>query len=760
MNPKLILPLVLCLLVSMASAQVLQLQPLSTFGPNGNGSILPGQLPYLTDGSTNSYGGAAHELQRSMAYNPTTGHLLLLSRTNLNTQASYYIAIIDANSGADIGSLSLGTAGFGANEGFDFDTIAVAADGGIYVCDLTSDSQTTGDFNLYYWSSESGGMNYVWSGDPSSGIPSVGTGNNQRWGDSMTVNGTGTNTQVLISSRGNVAAILTPTDPTLTQPWQLTTLDVTNLPAGDSIGDGLSYGTANGTIYVQGAGGPLFLCSYNTNAGTATVVESYSITNFPQWTGAIGVEPQSNLLTSLEMPPNLTANVRLYDISSTAVPPVLLDRQAWATNDSGDGIYAGSIVFGGTNVYALESDNGIMAFGVLSGPQPSVAPAIIVDPVSVAASFQGFATFAAAADGVPAPRYQWYFNTNTPIANATNSTLTVSNLTPANLGFYSLVATNVYGAATSSVAVLSEAIAFHNGVVYDPFNYPVNLPLFGQGGWVTNTAASAPNVQSAYIAAGNLGVPGLAPPIGNHYLWSSNITVRLPFGTQTNGPLYFSLSLRATNTSGNVTTEDAFGGLAYYSSTTLYPKVDCIWTDQNHYQIGLAKGTGTTHIVTNSTVFTDSDIVFIVGCLVMTNNNTGSDAIELWVNPDPSTYGDPTPPPPNGTTTTGSGDPASGVDRFSWRGGTIGIVHEVDELRIGFTWAAVTPPSPVSLTATMSGNNVVVSWPTNDVGWNLLGATNLVTGPWTLISPVSIQGTNYTYDPGGGSPQEFFELNR
>src|SRR5271163_2901454 len=109
--------LTMSLLLQIAHAQVLQLQPLAGFGTNGNGSILPGERPYLTDGTTNT-GALSHELQRSMAYNPTTGHLLVLSRTNVDTQAYPYCAIIDAATGADVGSLAFGTPGVGANPGF------------------------------------------------------------------------------------------------------------------------------------------------------------------------------------------------------------------------------------------------------------------------------------------------------------------------------------------------------------------------------------------------------------------------------------------------------------------------------------------------------------------------------------------------------------------------------------------------------------------------------------------------------------------
>jgi hypothetical protein len=216
------------LLGLIAQAQTLQLQPLATFGTNGNGTILPGERPYLTDGSTNN--GARHELQRSMAYNPTTGHLLVLSRTNLATFDAYYVAIMDGATGADVGSLALGTPGTGASAGFDFNSIAVADDGAIYVCDESSATGAGSVFNLYYWASEASSQNYVYSGDPSNGNTT--SADNKRWGDTLVVSGTGTGTKVLASSRGNVVAILTPNGSDLTQPWSATTLQ-TDVPGGD-----------------------------------------------------------------------------------------------------------------------------------------------------------------------------------------------------------------------------------------------------------------------------------------------------------------------------------------------------------------------------------------------------------------------------------------------------------------------------------------------------------------------------------------------
>jgi hypothetical protein len=238
--------------------------------------------------------------------------------------------------------------------------------------------------------------------------------------------------------------------------------------------------------------------------------------------------------------------------------------------------------------------------------------------------------------------------------------------------------------------------------------------------------------------------------------------VRLPFGSQTNGPLYFSFLHRGTNITANTGTEDPIGGLAYNSGTTLYPKVDCVWSDSNHYSVGVAKGTGVGYRVTDTQVFTGTDTVFIVCCFVMTNGNAGSDVAQLWVNPDPASFGAAAPPVPNCVTNAGNGsaDPAAGVDRLSWRGTTSSFQHEVDELRIGFTWAAVTPPPSVSLSISANANTVNVWWPTNgSSGYNLESTTNLAASVWAPVTS-NVQGTNNVATLGTTNQHQFFRLKR
>jgi hypothetical protein len=82
-------------------------------------------------------------------------------------------------------------------------------------------------------------------------------------------------------------------------------------------------------------------------------------------------------------------------------------------------------------------------------------PSITSQPADQTVVAGDSATFTLAAAGTAPLRYQWYFNTNTPLANATNSSWTVINAQTNNAGAYSVMVTNNYGAATSSVARLT-----------------------------------------------------------------------------------------------------------------------------------------------------------------------------------------------------------------------------------------------------------------------------------------------------------------
>ena len=84
-----------------------------------------------------------------------------------------------------------------------------------------------------------------------------------------------------------------------------------------------------------------------------------------------------------------------------------------------------------------------------------VPPGITSDPTNLTVGAGGSATFNATATGSAPLRYQWYFNTNTALANATNASFAINPAQATNAGAYSVIVTNAVGAATSAVATLT-----------------------------------------------------------------------------------------------------------------------------------------------------------------------------------------------------------------------------------------------------------------------------------------------------------------
>jgi hypothetical protein len=100
--------------------------------------------------------------------------------------------------------------------------------------------------------------------------------------------------------------------------------------------------------------------------------------------------------------------------------------------------YAGSVVSSGATLVA------------------ETLPAITTQPATTVGVAGNNVTFSVVATGVPAPTYQWLFN-GTPIAGATAASYTVVDVTQANAGSYTAVASNLVGNTDSNAAALSVA---------------------------------------------------------------------------------------------------------------------------------------------------------------------------------------------------------------------------------------------------------------------------------------------------------------
>ncbi|GAB5562427.1 MAG: hypothetical protein SynsKO_40740 [Synoicihabitans sp.] len=115
-----------------------------------------------------------------------------------------------------------------------------------------------------------------------------------------------------------------------------------------------------------------------------------------------------------------------------------LDIRAWhSPNKSGDG---------GERTYRYTIE--------IAASQVVVAPTISSHPASASLTPGASLNLAVTASGDPAPSYQWKFN-GANISGATGAQLSLTNLTIANSGNYTVTMVNAGGSVTSNVAVIT-----------------------------------------------------------------------------------------------------------------------------------------------------------------------------------------------------------------------------------------------------------------------------------------------------------------
>jgi hypothetical protein len=744
--------LTIAALINSASAQFFKIQPLAAFGTNGDGSIRPGDVDFLN---------SSNQIQRGLAWNPVTGHVLVACRTNSASPTIERVLIVDGATGTNIGQLDMSSLALGGNMSFLISLIGVADDGAIYAGNI-SNVQLPAEYRLYRWANETAAQELVWYGDPAGGN---GNSADRRWGDTMAVRGAGLTTQVLIASRGTVACVLRPVDSSMAS-FYPTTLQ-TDTAVG-ALGYGLTFGSGDTFWGTSGANGngPLLHLTFDLTGGSATTLQSFYATNsnFSATVSPIKVLPGSNWLAGIDTRPGPDF-VRLYDISNLIAPLPLLDRTDWVLTNNNNN-FAGALAFTTNNppvLYALDSDNGIMAFTLTPTNSNPLPPSIILSPLTRLVQVGSNVLFSAAADGDAPLSYQWYFNTNNTIPNATNISLTVSNAQISNSGKYTFVATNVLGSATSSVATLTVLSNSATFLAYEPFNYAAgsllgtNQTIPGPGGWLLNSGTSGT------ITNENVTVRGLVSPIGNAYTWgSANSSERLPIGTNVSGTLFFSFALHLDDL-GSITpsgNSETMAGFTTGTGTSFGSKINIVSNDFGVYQIGIYKGGGVNNGALATNLFRTNEIVFVVSRYSFNPNSSTDDTCDLWLNPDPVTFGDDTPPTATIAATGAGGNDLPQLDRFFLRRNN-GFPRRttIDELRLGYTWTDVTPKAAAVLTITPGGTNVVITWPTYEQDFILQGSPTIAPATWTSVTnQVNTIGTDYSVTVKANSGNRFFRL--
>ncbi|HVM46874.1 MAG TPA: chitobiase/beta-hexosaminidase C-terminal domain-containing protein [Candidatus Acidoferrum sp.] len=241
---------------------------------------------------------------------------------------------------------------------------------------------------------------------------------------------------------------------------------------------------ANGSYFLgwkdaaSGFNNPLTIQATNASGITALFAALHtnqvSLTVLPEANGSVVVSPFYNVYTNGDT------------VTLTAFPAVGNTFAGWSGDASGS-----------TNPLRLllDSSKSISANFVLgSGTNP---PVVTQGPLSRTVTPGDTTTLALTLTGDAPFSYQWQLN-GTPLTGATGSTLTLTNCSLAQVGFYSALVTNSFGAASSptgSLALFSLEMANAAGQTFPLLilNGPMGASYrLAYGGDLTNWTLLAP----------------------------------------------------------------------------------------------------------------------------------------------------------------------------------------------------------------------------------------------------------------------------
>ena len=335
-----------------ASAQF-SMSPLTTFSPNSDGWLNPGEGGYSFLGTSSA--------ERGLAYDRVNSELILVSRSGGNN-----IRRLNSITGADNGGLNVTGISGGT---FAINKVGVADDGAIYISNLGAPTTVASPFKVYRYANNAAAPTVAYSGAPIV---------NARTGDStLAVTGTGSNTRLATGFAAGTApsgqngyAIIDPTAGTATAVGFVGTP-----PATGDFRLGLTFGPGGQVWGLQGSQ-TLRQTTYSGSSGTllGTATGIFSTAERPMAFATVnGLDVLATISTG-------DSFVRVYDASN----PLALILLGSGNNTTGvltaNGNGTGDVAWGaqtangnGTTsvqLYTLSSNQGIQAFTVTI-PEPA-----------------------------------------------------------------------------------------------------------------------------------------------------------------------------------------------------------------------------------------------------------------------------------------------------------------------------------------------------------------------------------------------------
>jgi hypothetical protein len=316
-----------------------------------------------------SDGGANTPNERAFAYNSASNQIIVVRCPPASI--AYHLYVVNADTGAFLyemntnGIVHEGLSEVSGSNPIDLVGAAGADDGNIYVCNESpnssggQNSDVTKMWHLYRWtnSAPTTPAVSVFAGDPAF-LPNS---QNERWGDVMTVRGTGTNTEIFVNTQsGTYAAVLKPTDASLntfTNYWFL------DSGGAGGIGRGVQFGT-NVTVYEKRKGNPLIFSSYDTNLNSSVgLFESPSSSTL----GGVFVDAAHNLAVGVDFVGSVGATpdaVSVYDITVPTAPMFIKSYNFGNNQVANANAICETIVYGNRG-WALDGNNGMLAFYIV-----------------------------------------------------------------------------------------------------------------------------------------------------------------------------------------------------------------------------------------------------------------------------------------------------------------------------------------------------------------------------------------------------------
>ncbi len=302
--------------------------------------------------------------------------------------------------------------------------------------------------------------------------------------------------------------------------------------------------------------------------------------------------------------------------------------------------------------------------------------------------------------------------------------------------------------------------------VYEPFDYP-NVGAAVSSNTPANWAFNGSGANDLNVTSGSLIYPGL-PTSGNSVTnGGAGLGVRRLFGTNFNsGKLYFSALFRVNDLRYGTWNGLAaqVGALTAIDNITFRLAIMIKSNSPTGFVFGVQKGgTGATTTF-NAQEHLAGETIFLVGKYDFTMS---PNQVSLWINPDSSAW-NASVEPTNGFVFASNGTDGFTIDRFNLRQNTTSSVPgamQWDELRLGTSWADVTPLAPVSLVTlsnvvqqkdgtfqfaytNQTGQNYSIRASTNLIDWETIGSA-------TQISPSLFQFSDTT---ATNHPNRFYQL--